>query len=330
MTAPGVPTIPPPLAAVRTVNETDDVHTIEGLAFPFRGLDTYRTFFSARTDFSWDLFPDVEPGAGEPLFVRPVTFHHGFDPEMGLARIGGWSPVRSDADGVWVRAQLDKRAAYYATRIKPLLDAGALGLSGGSAEHSVRIDERTGEIQSWPAYELALTPTESNPLAQLAMRAGDMAALVTIIAAGEGSEGAETPEGMASILDAAIALHDAHMASSTPPTPESQGELGGLLRAARLMCDAEPMVRAVRAGARNSAADLAAIQQMHDLSAEFGATCAEPGMEPDAARSTATDDQPATVTIAVRQDVPTLDELTRRFAARAAETGTAVARQMTG
>jgi len=168
------------LAAVRTVAETDDVRTIEGLAYPFKGRDTYGTFFSARTDFHWDLFPDTIPGAvrSDPLFIRPATFHHGFEPDFGLSRIGGWSPVRTDDDGVWVQAQIDKRQKYYATRLGPLLDANALGLSGGSAEHSVRIDQKTGEILEWPAYELALTPVESNPLAQLATRAGDTLRIV--------------------------------------------------------------------------------------------------------------------------------------------------------
>lgn len=173
------------LPAVRTVSESDEFRLVEGLAFPFRGRDTYRTFFSARTDFHWDLFPDVVPGAvraESPLFIRPSTYHHGFDPDIGLSRIGGWSPVRSDADGIWVQAQIAKRTAYYEGRLKPLLDAGALGLSGGSAEHSVRIDERSGEILEWPAYELALTPVESNPLAQLAGRSGDFAEALRVVA----------------------------------------------------------------------------------------------------------------------------------------------------
>lgn len=178
-----------PMVAVRSVSETDDVHVIEGLAYPFRGKDTYGTYFSARTDFHWDLFPDLNPGATrstEPSYVRPVTMHHGFDSEFGLSRIGGWSPVRTDADGVWVKAALDKGDARYATRTRPLLDAHALGLSGGSAEHSVRIDQRSGEILDWPAYELALTPVESNPLAQIATRAGS--GTVTIIDSARAAE----------------------------------------------------------------------------------------------------------------------------------------------
>ena len=170
------------ISAVRTVAETDDFRIIEGLAYPFRGRDTYGTFFSARTNFHWDLFPDVIPTATRaesPLYVRPATYHHGFEPAFGLERIGGWSPVRMDDDGVWVQAQIDKRKDYYATRIKPLLDANALGLSGGSAEHSVRIDQKSGEIMEWPAYEVALTPVESNPLAQIAARAGDAVRIVS-------------------------------------------------------------------------------------------------------------------------------------------------------
>lgn len=175
-------------AAVRTVSEDDQHRTIEGLAYPFRGRDTYGTFFSARTNYHWPLFVDVDPTAtradAEPAFVRPMTFHHGFDTDFGLdldgVRVGGWSPVRMDADGVWVRAQIEKRHAYYESRLKPLLDSNALGLSGGSAEHSVRIDQRTGEVLDWPAYELALTPVESNPLAQLATRAGET---ITILSA---------------------------------------------------------------------------------------------------------------------------------------------------
>src|SRR5439155_23427308 len=100
------------LPAVRTVVETDSVRVVEGLAYPFRGRDTYGTFFSRKTEFSWELFPDIVPGvrSGEPRFIRPVTFEHGTDPKFGLARVGGWSPIRIDEIGVWVRAQLERRS----------------------------------------------------------------------------------------------------------------------------------------------------------------------------------------------------------------------------
>jgi hypothetical protein len=172
-----------PVRAVRTIFEDDNIRTIEGLGIPFggpfAGRDSYGTYASARTNFHWDLFPDIVPVTvraggedqvvGEARFIRPVTFNHGFDPEIGLDRTGGWSPIRTDADGVWVQAQLDKRAKWYG-RIGELLDKDGLGFSSGSAEHSVRFDDRSGEWLDWPAYELALTPTESNPYAVIAAR----------------------------------------------------------------------------------------------------------------------------------------------------------------
>lgn len=160
--------------AIRTVSETDDTHIIEGhIAYggPFNGRDTYGTIFSARTDWSLDLHPQG----------IPVLFNHGFDDDFGLAPIGMTQPTasfRTDADGLWVEIQLDKRQKYYATRVRPLLDQGALGVSQGSAEHSVRIDAKTGEVLAWPLHEISLTPTESNPWSIVAARSADTIRIV--------------------------------------------------------------------------------------------------------------------------------------------------------
>lgn len=165
------------IAAVRTVSETDDVHVIEGLlAFggPFNGKDSYGTRFSARTDWALDLHP-----AG-----IPVLYNHGFDPDFGLSPIGMTVPpasFRMDDDGLWVQMQLDKRHQYYATRVRPLLDQDAVGISQGSAEHSVRFDERSGEVLAWPLHEVSLTPTESNPFNVVAARSGDIISVVEAI-----------------------------------------------------------------------------------------------------------------------------------------------------
>lgn len=311
--------------AVRTVAETDDVRTIEGLAYPFRGRDTYGTFFSVRTDFHWDLYPDVVPGATrsteDPKFIRPNTFNHGFDPEIGLSRVGGWSPVRMDADGVWVQAQIDKRGAYYATRLKPLLDGGHLGLSGGSAEHSVRIDNRSGEVLDWPAYELALTPTESNPLAQLAVRAAETGASLRIVSAladrpvdavleePPATRGIQTfsdiqasavmddelPEAFDTLRSAIYSAIWAIDADFNPETPEAkQAAIATSLEQFRtyvvsILDQAAAQPRSgVRAGARNSVADQAHVDAIHTHAVALGAaahsdTTASDGE--DAARS---------------------------------------------
>lgn len=302
--------------AVRTISETDDVHILEGLGIPFGGpfdgRDSYGTFASARTDFHWDLFPDVVPGKsgarsaeqGQPKFIRPNTFHHGFDKTVGLSRIGGWSPTRTDDDGVWVQAQLDKHQAHYA-KVRALLDKGALAFSVGSAEHSVRIDEKTGEWLDWPAYELALTPTESNPYAQIATRSAHESGLLRIAAQdkveGEAaaadkpavrtfSEAAQDAGSGAMILSQLYGLL-ADEADEPDQAPLIQSAIDSLEQWLTLESDeigtpedtdesaAESQalgayMSAVRIGKRNSTTDAGRIQNMHDLSTELGAACA--------------------------------------------------------
>jgi|GEM_PF-2083082 hypothetical protein len=356
------------LIAVRTVSETDAIRTIEGLAYPFKGRDTYGTFFSARTDFHWGLFPDTDPVAArsdeDPGFIRPMTFHHGFDPDFGLdvdgVRVGGWSPVRMDADGVWVRSQIDKRHAYYESRLRPLLDAGALGLSGGSAEHSVRIDQKSGEVLDWPAYELALTPVESNPLAVIAARAAEIASTIRIVEHFVGNDG-DSPAGdspavrgiqtFADIQAAAVmsdelpeafdtlesAIYSAIYATDAdfnPETPEAkQTAIGTSLEQFRVFvlsildtAAATPRAgtRATRAGRRNSASDETSLATAHDnIASVLGMDCA-----PGDASARSAEDLPALRFVAEpeRPDV----ELAA-MATRAAETAAAEAvRRLTG
>ena len=177
--------------AIRTVREDDDVHVIEArIAFggPFNGRDTYGTLFSARTDFGLDLHPQG----------IPVLYNHGFDPDFGLHPLGFTEPTsafRVADDGVWVRMQLDKRQRYYATRVRPLLDSDGLGVSQGSAEHSVDIDARTGEVMAWPLHEISLTPTESNPWSAIAARTGETLRIVAARAENAEGQASGPPEG---------------------------------------------------------------------------------------------------------------------------------------
>lgn len=342
------------LRAVRTVSETDDVRIIEGLGIPFggpfAGRDSYRTFASARTDFHWDLFPDLDPtvaarAAGdEPRFIRPVTYNHGFDEEIGLARIGGWSPVRVDAEGVWVQAQLDKRAKWYG-RVAALLDAdvagrGGLGFSSGSAEHAVRFDERTGEWLEWPVYELALTPTEANPLAVVAARAA---------AAGSLLAGDTTPPATRrgpNALRYSSAAWDASAAAWTLASlidllgeEAAETEQAGYLRAAiaslQMFIEAEQAEIGTPADVAESAADQTLIEETISVTAwasgvrarQQSSSPAAPASAPAPATADPADAQPALrIVAAVRSDA----DVQRELIAMAEQAGVAAAKRLTG
>lgn len=307
--------------AIRTVSETDDVHVIEGLGIPFggpfRGSDTYRSRATAATNFHWDLFPDVAPeadatrSAPEPHFIRPTTYQHGLDSDVGLSRVGGWSPIRSSDKGVWVQAQLDKHHEYY-TAIRELLDADALGFSIGSAEHSVRFDQDRNWVE-WPAYELALTPTPSNPWAAIATRTAEFVNIV----------GATVDENVDATIEhgverayraaaddvacaTAIAGQLAYLMGCEDDEPDQLAELRTAFEAvsrfivaeaaeigtpedeAEEMPVAPAYMSAIRAGRRNSTSDQSLIDTIHEASATLGATAhAAPDGQPN-------DDSPPT------------------------------------
>jgi hypothetical protein len=341
------------LRAVRTVSETDDVRIIEGLGIPFggpfAGRDSWQTFASERTDFHWDLFPDFDPSATrsageEPGYIRPVTYNHGFDKEIGLARIGGWSPVRMDADGIWVQAQLDKRAKWYG-RVAAMLDAdvagrGGLGFSSGSAEHAVRFDQRTGEWLEWPVYELALTPTEANPMATVAARAA---------AAGSLLAGDRTPPATRrgpNSLRYSSAAWDASAAAWTLASlidllgeEAAETEQAGFLRQAiaalQMFIDAEQAEIGTPEDVAESAADQMIIEETISVTAWASGVRARqtpsPAAAPVAPDATAApaDGQPAFRIVAaeaVRSDA----DIQRDLLAMAEQAGAAAAKRLTG
>lgn len=159
------------MKAIRTVSETNELHVIEGYGIPFGGpyrgnSDDYGTRATRRTNFYWDLFPDrtpTDPPSVPARFIRPLTYAHGLDKSVGLRRIGGWSPIRQDKQGILIRAQLDKRNDWYGP-IRGLLNADALAFSSASVEHNARI-ARNGDWIDWPVWDLAILPTPSNPWA---------------------------------------------------------------------------------------------------------------------------------------------------------------------
>lgn len=139
----------------------DDETEIEGLLAPyfgpFAGKDLAGEFFSPKTDFVLDLFPD---GA------RPLMYHHGLDKDAGVSAIGRIKTLKKTDAGLWMEAQLDAANEYFES-IKQLIKQGKLGLSSGSMPHLVSVDKKTGEILRWPLFEGSTTPSPCNPLAEV-------------------------------------------------------------------------------------------------------------------------------------------------------------------
>ena len=137
----------------------DGTLEVRGLGIPFggpiNGKDLHGQFFSAKTDFAWDLIPD---GA------RPLLYQHGLDDTVKTEVVGRWGVEKVDAKGVWVRAQLSARSSYL-SEIKELLTEDALGLSSATMGHLVKVNQKNGEILNWPVVELSLTPNPANPTA---------------------------------------------------------------------------------------------------------------------------------------------------------------------
>jgi hypothetical protein len=85
----------------------------------------------------------------------PALFHHGLDEAVGLAVLGHRVKAEPDEVGVWVEDWLDTSNEYWKF-VEPLLEAGVLFYSPGSAPHLVkRADD--GRLVSYPVVEDTLT-----------------------------------------------------------------------------------------------------------------------------------------------------------------------------
>jgi hypothetical protein len=144
-------------AAVKFLDGSDDTIEILAIPFsgPFAGKDADGEFFSLNTDLCPGWFPDA----------LPLLYHHALDDTVGTEVIGrvDVKSLRTDDEGHWVKAQLDKRSKYL-TQIKKLIEQEALGASSGAMSHLVK-RTKAGEITRWPWVELSLTPTPCNPYA---------------------------------------------------------------------------------------------------------------------------------------------------------------------
>ncbi len=126
---------------------SSDVAVVAGYGVLFGGEDLTGERFTHETDFLFDLVP-----------VKPVYYDHTLQDVKH--QIGRVVHLDVDARGVWVEAQLDRRAAYV-EEVLELVRQGALGYSSGSVLHLVR---REGPvIKAWPLVEFSLTPTPAEP-----------------------------------------------------------------------------------------------------------------------------------------------------------------------
>lgn len=146
------------------VKMTDD-GWIEGPGMPFggpfNGKDVDGEFFSTKTNFAFDWFPE-----------RPLLYHHGLDKDAGISVVGRVKSWESKTDlGIWTKAQLETSNEYFEA-IKELVRQGKLYFSSGTMRHLVKVN-KSGEIERWPWVELSLTPAPANLLAEVEMTAAE-------------------------------------------------------------------------------------------------------------------------------------------------------------
>jgi hypothetical protein len=134
--------------------KTEIVGLLAPFGGPINGSDIQGERFTAKTDFVLDWFP------GD----RPLLYHHGLE-RPSVSVVGRIKSVNTDDQGLWIRAQLDAKNAYYGA-ISKLIDSEALGLSSGAMPHLVKV-AKNGDIVRWPLIEGSLTPTPANPMAKL-------------------------------------------------------------------------------------------------------------------------------------------------------------------
>lgn len=151
------------MTAIKFAEGSDSIIEGVGIPFggPFAGKDIQGETFTPDTDFCLDWFEK-----------RPLLYNHGLDGKIGPSRVGDVIAHEMTDDGVWVKAQLDKRTKYYSI-VKKLIDAQGAGFSSGAVPYLTQ-RTKSGEIRRWPWFELSVTNTEANPDAAIyAVKAAD-------------------------------------------------------------------------------------------------------------------------------------------------------------
>jgi hypothetical protein len=137
------------MATVKFADGSDNI--IEGLAIPFNAKDLDGDTFTPDTEFCLDWFPNEG---------RPLLYHHGLNDTVKTSVIGRQIEKWTDDAGIWIKAELDKSSRYW-SRVKELIDKGAVGFSSGAVDHL--FEGEGGRIKRWAWVEQSLTPIPANP-----------------------------------------------------------------------------------------------------------------------------------------------------------------------
>jgi hypothetical protein len=229
---------------VKFAEGSDEI--IEGLGLPF-GVDLDGEQFTAKTD----RCDDWVPNGG-----RPILYHHGFDDTVKMVAIGHEIESTETNDGLWVRAQLDKASKYY-SRVKQLVESGAVGWSSGAPDHKVK-KGKAGEWERWPIVEFSLTPTPAFPN-QVAYAMKSATAIEHLEAVK-----AEIPEPLS-----AAAIEQAHEGDTEPVSLAEQSSqvLGGLKAWVERM--EERSEARIKAGRELSKANVETLREAHRIIGEL-------------------------------------------------------------
>ena len=149
--------------AVKFVDGSDE--TIEGIGIPFggplAGKDIQGESFTKSTDFCLDWFEK-----------RPLLYDHALNGTIKTYKVGDVFAAETQDEGVFVKAELNKRGRYY-NIVRKLIEQSALGFSSGAVPYLVQTDSQKN-ITRWPWFELSLTTTPANPDAVVyAVKASD-------------------------------------------------------------------------------------------------------------------------------------------------------------
>lgn len=132
---------------VKIFGETEDQARIGGYLVKWGNpeeLDLVGDYFTPETDMALE-------------FKAPLMFHHGIDEQISTTILGERVKSVKDDIGVWVEHWVAKANEYWKF-VEPLLKAGRLYYSPGSAAHLVRREE-DGQLKMFRVVEDSLTPT---------------------------------------------------------------------------------------------------------------------------------------------------------------------------